>query len=512
MSFPTGAIAYWKLEDVSDVNGVYTLTNTGTTTFSAGKINNAANFGDSNSTKSLKNESIQATAYPITVSMWIKPKVVNGNDYFFSLADNTVHYYGMKLRDTDDHIVFRSNNNAEAGDVDTGIVAEVDTWYHVVCNIINTTHVTLYVNGTATNSNATIFVASGLDRFMLGALGRSTPIEHYSGLIDEVGYWGRSLTQDEVTALYNSGNGVSDYLTLSAVSYYKLDESSGDASDSVGSYTLTNNNTVAYTTAKINNGADFGTGADKCLTNTNDQGFSGGNWSIAGWIKMNVEIGSGNQCFFGITDTGNKISFYAEYEYNSGTRRISFYREKGGVGIQGYNYNVTLGTANWYHIVITYDGTNVVGYVNGSAVGSGAASGNGSGSITVEGFTISGRPYTSADLNKGNFIADEVGNWSRALTAGEITTLYNSGTGNQYPFSQDYTLTAESGTYNITGKATILGVTLNAGLGSFIVTGLNTILTRTAPITNMIKNLTSPVNHLTKNSTSITNKVKSPMI
>lgn len=49
-------------------------------------------------------------------------------------------------------------------------------------------------------------------------------------------------------------------LTDNLVSYWKLDESSGNASDSVGSNTLTNNGTAGYASGKINNAVDFGTG------------------------------------------------------------------------------------------------------------------------------------------------------------------------------------------------------------------------------------------------------------
>ena len=43
-------------------------------------------------------------------------------------------------------------------------------------------------------------------------------------------------------------------LTDNLVSYWKLDESSGNAADSVGSNTLTNTGTATYAAGKINNG------------------------------------------------------------------------------------------------------------------------------------------------------------------------------------------------------------------------------------------------------------------
>src|SRR3990167_10109236 len=46
-------------------------------------------------------------------------------------------------------------------------------------------------------------------------------------------------------------------LTDNITAYWKLDESSGNAADSVASNTLTNTNTVGYSAGKINNAADF---------------------------------------------------------------------------------------------------------------------------------------------------------------------------------------------------------------------------------------------------------------
>jgi hypothetical protein len=208
MAFPTGVLAYWKLEDVNDVTGAYTLTNTGTTTFSAGKINNAATFNGSS--QSLNNNSIWGSvSYPKSYAGWVKfDSVATGGDQaIFAIGDGSVHYYTLKLRDSDDHIVFRSNNNTEAGDVDTGVTASATTWYHVAVVQHSATSVSLYVNGTKTNTTDTTYSAT-VSQFFLGYLGRSGAL-YLDGQIDEVGFWGKVLTSDEISQLYNSGSGVS---------------------------------------------------------------------------------------------------------------------------------------------------------------------------------------------------------------------------------------------------------------------------------------------------------------
>jgi hypothetical protein len=43
--------------------------------------------------------------------------------------------------------------------------------------------------------------------------------------------------------------------------------------------------------------------------------------------------------------------------------------------------------------------------------------------------------YDNSNTQWSNGSLDEIGIWNRALTTGEISTLYNSGSGKGYPFS-----------------------------------------------------------------------------
>lgn len=226
-------------------------------------------------------------------------------------------------------------------------------------------------------------------------------------------------------------------LTDNLVAYWKLDESSGNASDSSGnSKTLTNVNTVSYSSAKINNGADFGSSnTNKRLSINDDLGIDGGNISISFWVKMNTEISSG---FITLIQHGGVSSYVNDtvwYDYGGGTRKLSFFRQRQNVNGTKIDYNITLGTDNWYHIVYTYDGTNLRGYINGSLVaGPTSASGNGNAG-TIDCFNV-GALYAYGGYEKfSSAKIDEVGVWSRALSSTEVSTLYNSGNGLQYPFT-----------------------------------------------------------------------------
>ena len=92
------------------------------------------------------------------------------------------------------------------------------------------------------------------------------------------------------------------------------------------------------------------------------------------------------------------------------------------------------GDNNWHHLVLTYDGSTIVFYVDGSIVDSNSAwLGNLANIDTFWG--IGGDEYTSVatppDASFWGSI-DETGVWSRALSEAEVTSLYNNGIGLPY--------------------------------------------------------------------------------
>jgi hypothetical protein len=264
-------------------------------------------------------------------------------------------------------------------------------------------------------------------------------------------------------------------LTDDLISYWKLDESSGNASDSVGSVTLTNNNTVGYATGKINNCADFGSSnSNKSLTTTNKLGIDGGEVSISAWVNCTT-LPANNSDRQHAVDNGNNTS---KVHYGVGVIKTSdkvhlfWNRGRSGVVDNTVLSTITPDTGTWYHLVMTYDGTDVRGYINGELDKSVASSGNGSGN-PGEGTTIGCYVSGSSEFFSGK--VDEVGVWDRALSSSEVTALYNSGNGKQYPFSDAYTLVCAVGTFTLTGiNATLKSARkLAMAVGSFTLTGID---------------------------------------
>jgi len=212
------------------------------------------------------------------------------------------------------------------------------------------------------------------------------------------------------------------------VSYYKFD---GDATDSAGS----NDGTVTGATngssyGKINEGYNFDGSND--YINSNYNPTSRAAFSISFWAKT--------------SSTTDFTLLLFNYKVSGGVRGHALYHRgsyiQSSLYISGNNagdINQVLSTTgwndgDWHHYVITYDGTTQNIYIDGSDE-------KASTTYTQTGALPQGISYYIGCRNKGTpdrFLPgdiDEVGFWNRAISSSEVTELYNSGAGNQYPFS-----------------------------------------------------------------------------
>lgn len=212
-------------------------------------------------------------------------------------------------------------------------------------------------------------------------------------------------------------------LNTGLVSYYKCE----DATDFFSTKNLTNNGSMPFNAGKVSNAADGGaTNTTKYLSILNNMGVDGGNCSLACWINMTTDPASEVQNgFVSQYNSTSKVAYEIFYYNNAGTIQIWFNRLKNGTANQTVNINFTFVTGTWYHLVMTYDGTNIEGWKDGVSQGTTAASGNGSTAVT-DSFFIGIRQNTVGFING---LIDEAGIWSKKLSNQEVADLYNGGSG-----------------------------------------------------------------------------------
>jgi hypothetical protein len=207
--------------------------------------------------------------------------------------------------------------------------------------------------------------------------------------------------------------------------YYKFENGALTTDSSSNGNTLTNHGTVTDTAAKYGNGASI-TSSSQWFDRTTNLGITGGPISIVGWIKINTEP-TAQQYNLGFqSDLTNQVGYWIDYEYNGGTRRLNFARYKVGTAVQNSYYTVTLGTSVFHHLALTYDGADMVGYLDGVEVVRTAYSGNGTGSSLADLITVA-QDSVNGDQNANHGLYDDVAFFSKALSVTEIGWLVEAG-------------------------------------------------------------------------------------
>jgi len=196
--------------------------------------------------------------------------------------------------------------------------------------------------------------------------------------------------------------------------------------DSGNSYNPNNPSTPAPTFVsggKFNNAVHFVRTSTQYNGLGSDLGISNGAVTISTWVKMTSQPGAGvvyNLLYLSSTAGGN-IGYWINY---TNTNTISFIRCKAPSTQQGPTVNLTLTNAVWFHVALTYDLTNVCGYVNGLLVaGPTAASGNGSNTSLGTGWYFS-YPAVLGGSTCLNGDLDEVIVSARAWSAAEVYNYY----------------------------------------------------------------------------------------
>ncbi|MEO2180112.1 MAG: LamG domain-containing protein [Candidatus Poseidoniia archaeon] len=153
--------------------------------------------------------------------------------------------------------------------------------------------------------------------------------------------------------------------------------------------------------------------------------FEPANWSIQAWIDPSEVPTNSNKDWI-----INKLKVYriglelisGEVQVTGQLRTDGSYRK---VNSGNDNFYVTTG-GGWYHVVLTFDGNNLVLYVNGDekdAISNSSYTTNNYNSK----FSI-GRRYDTENYYYNGRI-DDVSFWNTGLSADEVAALYNSGAG-----------------------------------------------------------------------------------
>jgi hypothetical protein len=236
-------LAFWNLNNASSLStipsnfGSYTLNKPPNAsgafnTSVQGKINNALNFNGTSqglwTNEQLWNMTTNRTSF--SVSYWWKTTATNANITLMGNAFGPMgfhfDYYGTTgAVPAGTGISFRMNRGVFPYTWNTAYSNEalsVDTWYHIVGTFnVSTSTMKLYVNGILKNTNSSVTFGASPTAYpqptytgfaLNGSVTKTSPgsgKEYGSNQsFDAVGFWTRDLTIEEITTLYNGGNGI----------------------------------------------------------------------------------------------------------------------------------------------------------------------------------------------------------------------------------------------------------------------------------------------------------------
>ena len=204
------------------------------------------------------------------------------------------------------------------------------------------------------------------------------------------------------------------------LAYYSGD---GTPNDALGNYNGTLTNGATYGTGIINQGFSLDGVNDYITTGVRSGFVNSDNFTFSAWI--NTSNSSSNKLYvtnFASTSSGPSLAIW-----NS---KPTLFRGNNGL-LSGLT---VLPSNTWFHLTIShtpYNGAtpNVTFYVNGVFDSSGIFSVG----TTVGATTQFIGGFSTTTIRVPNCTIDEVGIWNRTLTQSEVTELYNSGAGKQYP-------------------------------------------------------------------------------
>jgi hypothetical protein len=309
----------------------------------------------------------------------------------------------------------------------TSSLISINTWYNIVVTRESGV-VKIYVNNSLiiTNNNA-ITMGYISTSPSIGAYTNGLPISRYfNGQIDALNIWQKSLTQSEITELYNSGNGA-QYI---GDNFYKP-----TTNDALNTYNGTAQGGLTYVPGKVGTAFQFNGTNSYILLPRNTLRFTN-SFSVSLWVYSTANQ-TGNKGLFsdyyypgdlGYTvyvTTQNKIEVFFKGSYSTNNNFTS---------------NSSLSNNQWNNIVISWDKTNTQWkiYINGVLDYTYT---NGNAMVVQYQTDVYENRTNIGAINSASSFAGNIFNgsidafnvWNKVLTQSEITELYNSGNGKQYP-------------------------------------------------------------------------------
>lgn len=194
-----GSFAWWLFTDISG-NGFNGTRFNGVTT---GNQNGETVMCFNGTNQYIERATNLATAYPFTMSTWIRSNTTTGLRWIMSLARSTAtnRMYNIELNATTRRA---RAQNTTARYANGTTPANTSEWFLVTTVFNSNTSHQVYVNGVLqwTNTTSVTYDTSTTKRLNIWRLADSSPTNYYDGCVDDVRFYSTALTSGQVYTLY----------------------------------------------------------------------------------------------------------------------------------------------------------------------------------------------------------------------------------------------------------------------------------------------------------------------
>jgi hypothetical protein len=458
-SVTNGLVSRWTFDgsDVTDKvydrvggNDGYFVGGATSSAKTIGKVGQALSFNGSNNYVNLGNI-LDMGENNFSISAWARSTstaVGNNNGIVYKRGTSSSVDKGYRLNMPNgtfnfhiaDGINFKTLTAGSTGSYNNG------QWHHVVAVADRGTDMRIYVDGVLANTTTETNVGN-IDSpipLAIGSLAAGGATYHpFLGALDDVRIYNRALNASEVKQIYAEGAGAkvntdtvaNTPLTTGLVGYWSFN--GPDVTDKIYDRVGGNNGyfigaatSSAKTIGKLGQALQFNGISSYVQTYPNPVNV-GNQMTISVWVKPDA-----------YPNDGQIHEVYRQEELSETTNNYGGYllswrgdlNQRWDWGIRQSNvtskYPYSPTTADvpagvWTHLVLTADGTNVRGYINGVLKGT----------VSYDGTISDGRnliigAYAAVGGSKARFFPgsiDEMRIYNRALSAAEVKQLYLAG-------------------------------------------------------------------------------------
>jgi hypothetical protein len=433
---PVDLISWWTADgNANDVRSRNNASLNGNS-FATGKGNQAFVIGNGSGITAPDNASLNRQAF--TIDAWVTATIYScsGCEQFIVAKSGSNQSFGYELGVNRDSGNLRLTLNGVTNIFGNMNISD-GTFHHVAATYDGAT-AKIYVDGTldVQQNVSTLVNYEAGSPFVIGSRQNTSATLIYNGLIDELSFFGRVLSDTEIRAAYNAGGSCKCKPAATAapsglVGWWAGDGDPSDRSGNANNGSLVNGTTFALgkvgQTFSFNGGNEVDVPDAPSLNPTTQI-------TLEAWVYPTSNSSGGNAMAL---IANKEVVGNTQYEIS---RRLASGICPSGGGIPTGNFAVYIGGISpfpddcggwmdgggnlplnaWSHVAASYDGTNVRAFVNGALTRTAPASGS---IPTTGGLFRIGKRIS----NPENWIGqvDEVSLYNRGLTQAEVS-IFNA--------------------------------------------------------------------------------------